>query len=352
MYRRAMSLRRLVSVLSVCVVASTSLALAGPKQDAPKKDAAPPATPAAAGAGSAQTGSAAQAQEEAAPADMNGTDENPDAPHVQDETKVTANAPASPKRTGYPDEEALRPITMPQNMSEVSIDPHAAVSPYVGTAALRARYGVTSKVQLGLTYVTSGIFDDPATTADDVGFHPGKTVGLDVTVMVQPWLGVRAGVPLYLNPLAFSLALGAPIKFSFGDKYAIGGLDDLLNIKLDRFAPRFDREAANAVAASQTCDKCNQTEQSRGHIRISAYGIMQYQPNVALVGRFGVDNDLGLSGGNVAGTTMNGGGSATFLRAGVDWTPRHWADLGLSIGFDDLAHGGSFSPALYAALRI
>jgi hypothetical protein len=49
---------------------------------------------------------------------------------------------------------------------------------------------------------------------------------------------------------------------------------------------------------------------------------------------------------------MNGGGSRTFICAGIQWTPRHWADLGASIGFDDLAEGGSFSPALYAALRI
>jgi hypothetical protein len=345
-----MSLRRLISVLSVCVVASGSIVLAGPKKDAAKK-ATPPAAATGSGSGSADAGGAAQTPpEDAPPADINGTDENPGAPRVDgDETKVTATAPAAPKRSGYPVEEALRPITMPQSMSEVSIDPHADVSPYVGSTALRARYGITSKVQLGLTYVTGGIYDDPTTMANDVGLHPGKTVGLDVTVMVQPWLGVRAGVPMYLNPLALSLALGAPIKFRFGDKYAIGGLDDLLNIKLDRFAPRFDQEYANALAASQIS---NQTEQSRGHVRISAYGIMQYQPNVALIGRIGVDNDLGSSGGSAAGTTMNGGGTMTFIRAGIEWTPRHWADLGASIGFDDLAHGGSFSPGLYAALRI
>ena len=62
--------------------------------------------------------------EDAPPADMNGTDENPDAPQDVDERRPTAVvAPADEAaRRGYPIEEALRPITLPQNMSEVSID--------------------------------------------------------------------------------------------------------------------------------------------------------------------------------------------------------------------------------------
>ena len=51
----------------------------------------------------------------------------------------------------------MRPITLPQNMSEVAIGPHAQVSTRpAGTDALRARYGITRQVQLGLTYVLGG----------------------------------------------------------------------------------------------------------------------------------------------------------------------------------------------------
>ena len=58
---------------------------------------------------------------------------------------------------------------------------------------------------------------------------------------------------------------------------------------------------------------------------------------------------------------MNNGGFAgtgpifettTFVRAGFQWTPRRWVDLGLSVGFDDLAHAGTFGPQGYLALRI
>ena len=158
---RAMS-HRLISVLSAVVVASGSLVAAAPSPTpvAPAKD--EPAGGADAGGGS---GSAVDMPEDAPPADMNGTDENPDAPHDISKPTVTAVAPTPKRPSGYPTEEALRPITLPQNMSEVSISPHANVSPYFGSDALRARYGITSRIQLGLTYVLGGIYKDPATTS-------------------------------------------------------------------------------------------------------------------------------------------------------------------------------------------
>src|SRR6188472_4434175 len=119
---------------------------------------------------------------------------------------------------------------------------------------------------------------------DKLGFHGGKAVGLDVTVLLQNWIGVRVGVPVYLKPTAFSLAIGAPIKFQFGDKFAIGGLDDLLNIKLSNFAPRFDQELFNATNAE--LDRTNATR-SRGQLRISSFGVYQKNPKTALIGKLG-----------------------------------------------------------------
>jgi len=117
------------------------------------------------------------------------------------------------------------------------------VSRFASSMALRARYGITSKVQLGLTYMLGGLFDDPATpTSSSVALHSGKAVGLDVTVMLQDWIGVQLGVPVYISPLAISIAVGAPIKFTFADKFAIGGLDDLLNIRVKKFAPSFYKQ--------------------------------------------------------------------------------------------------------------
>ena len=69
---------------------------------------------------------------------------------------------------------ALRPITLPQNMTEVGIDPHEMVSTFAGSTSLRARYGITNKVQLGLTYAIGGIYDDPETVSKNYAFHAGK----------------------------------------------------------------------------------------------------------------------------------------------------------------------------------
>jgi hypothetical protein len=231
-------------------------------------------------------------------------------------------------------------------MSEVSIDPHAQVSPYEGTAALRARYGITSKIQVGLTYVLGGIFRDPDTENASQAFHPGKAVGVDATVMLQDWVGISAGVPIYISPFAVSLTLATPIKFRLFDEFAIGGLDDLLNIRLSRFAQTFYQEAQNATNAATNLSN---TIHSQGELRISAFGIFQYQPNFAVIARFGVQLE-DFASGKTDG--CDGECLTTFLSVGFHYSPRRFLDLGLQLGFDDLAHGGSFAPAGFLAFRI
>jgi len=360
-----MRLHRLIPVLSVCLAASVSTVAAQPKKGAPAKKgpAAPakgpapakepakaPATdPAPAPGGGSASGEAVQKTEDAPPGDIEGRDENPDAPKtIEGETKPAVMKATPVKRTGYPIEEAMRPIVLPPNMSEVGIGPHAQVSPYQGADALRARYGITNKVQLGLTYVFAGVFDDPRTSTKKLGIHGGKAVGLDVTVLLQDWVGVRLGVPFYIDPVALSIAIGVPMKWQFADgKYAIGALDDFLNIRVKRFAPTFYQEAANAAAAVGTGSMGTNTIQSKGQLRFSGYGIMQYQPNLAFVGRLGVTLD------DFSTTrTDSTDGPATFIRAGLQYTPRKYLDLGISIGFDNLAHAGSFGPAGLLAFRI
>ena len=351
-----MSVRRLLSILSVCVVASATLAAAAPKAPAPKKGApkgpvAPAkdsgsgsATPTPAGSGSGSAEPPAPPPEEP-PKDMNGVDENPDRPKtVGNDDQAVVAPPPMLRPSGYPIEEALRPITLPQNMSEIALDPHAQVSPFEGTTALRARYGITRQVQLGLTYVLAGIYNDPLTVDHKLGIHAGKAVGLDVTVLIDNWIGVKVGVPVYIDPVAVSLQIGVPLKFTFGDKFALGGLDDLLNIRLNRFPPTFYQEVDNAQGAAD--DKSN-TTQSRGDLRVSIYAIYQQKKNVALIGRLGADEG---TSSNV--NPLNAGTLTYFIRAGVDWTPRKWVDLGISLGFDDLARAGSFGPQGYLAFRI
>jgi hypothetical protein len=366
-----MTARRLISVLTVALSAGAVVSATVDAQPAAKKPARPakgkagkktPLSPAkdsgaasgSAGAGSGSSagtgaGSAVQIVEDPPPSDMSGTAENPDAPHsmLESDNRPAVVAVAAPVRPpGYPVEEALRPIALPQNLSEVSLMPHAQVSSFAASTALRVRYGVTPKVQLGLTYLIGAIFDDPSTVAARQAFHSGKAVGLDVTVMLQDWIGVQVGVPLYISPFAVSLALGAPIKFTFGDRFAIGGLDDFLNIKLDRFAPTFYQELQNATAANGTMTN---TTQSAGELRFSLFGVYQYQPNFAVIGRTGIQMEDFATGktNGCAGECLT-----TFISAGFRYTPRKYLDVGLSIGFDDLAHGGSFAPAGFLAFRI
>jgi hypothetical protein len=191
-----------------------------------------------------------------------------------------------------------------------------------------------------------GIYDNPDTvTTKDYGFHAGKAVGLDLTVLLDDWIGVRAGVPVYIDPLAVSLQLGAPVKFHVGDKFALGGLDDLLTIKISKFAPSFYQEGLNAQAASNLMTNSTQSD---GDFRVSGYGVYQYEPNTAIIGKLGFDVDDFSANRNNDGH----GGVITFIRVGVQWSPRKYLDLGGSLGFDDLSRAGSFTPALYAAVRI
>jgi hypothetical protein len=346
----AMSVRRLLSVMSVCLVASVTVVVAQPAKKDPKAPVAPAKDAAPTGSATepaADEGSAVQMVEDA-PADMEGTNEDPDAPRTGGDSAGSVTAVALPPKqrtSGYPMEEVLRPITLPANMSEVSMSPHAQVSPYAGADALRARYGITRQAQLGLTYVLGGIYNDPGTVSDKTSFHPGKAVGLDVTVLLQDWIGVKVGVPVYIDPVAVGLTLGAPMKFRFGDKLALGGLDDLINISLYRFHPSFFQEVMNAQGASNFD---NNTTQSRGSLRFSAFGEYQQNTKLALIGRIGVVmEDFATTRGN-----SGYGGISTFIRAGFQYTVRKYLDLGASLGFDDLARAGSFSPQLYGAVRI
>lgn len=357
-YVARMMARRLISVLTVGLLASATVVVAQP---APKAKGARGTTGSgakaggaagAAGAGAAGTpgggeGSAVEMTEDPLPSDVTGVDENPDAPKSVldgDSPVVSSVVPAA--KGGYPLEEVARPITLPQNLSEVSIAPHAAVSPFASAIPLRARYGVTPKIQLGLTYMLGGIFDAPGTLESEQAFHPGKAVGIDATVMLRDWVGVKLGVPVYISPLAVSIALGAPIKLRFGDKLALGGLDDLLNIRISRFAPTFYQEVQNATNAN---NNISNTIKSRGELRVSLYGLYQYEPDLAIIGRTGIqmeDFATGKSDGCI------GECLTTFIYAGLQYSPRKYLDLGLSIGFDDLAHGGSFAPAGFLAFRI
>jgi hypothetical protein len=365
-----MSIRRVVSLLSVGLVASATFVAAAPKKGkvAPAKDAKGSGSATGSGSGSSTTssttvgadatagaGSSVQMTEDAPPKDMNGTDENPDAPR-DSRAPVGVTAKATPREPGYPMEEVLRPITLPQGMFEVSLAPHFEVSDparygFSGSEVLRARYGITPKIQVGLTYVVGAGYHDPDPGGTmSLGYHEGKAVGLDVTYLLLNWVGVRLGIPFYLSPVAASLQIGAPLKFVFGDKFAIGGMDDLLNIKLAKFAPSFYYEYDNAQAAQAIQSMVNPVEPA-GYLRLTVFGIYQVDKQLAILGRFGLQYALGGNGASTAGAGQPSASTA-FVRAGVEYTLKKYLDLGGTLGFDDLSQGGSFGPQFFVAFRI
>jgi hypothetical protein len=354
-----MQLGRLLSIGSVVVIA-TGAALAQPKKDDKKKApaagaAAPAAGSAAPAAGSAAPaeGSAVQPIEDAPPADMEGRDENPDAPRgAEGEKPAVVAGPVEKKSTGYPIELVQRPITLPANMAEVAIGPHMMASPATATDALHARYGITPKIQLGLTYVMYGVYKqsavDPMSTSDKVGFHPGKAGGFDLTVLLKDWAALRFAVPMYLDPFAMGLQAGVPLKFKLGDKLALGGMDDVLTVALPvgaKFAPSFYHEAINAERANFDV---NHTAQSAGLLRFSGYVNYQQKPNMAILGRIALEfEDFS------ANRTTAGGGATTSLHGGVLFSPKKFLDVGGTLGFDDLSTlPESFALAGFLAARI
>jgi hypothetical protein len=146
-----------------------------------------------------------------------------------------------------------------------------------------------------------------------------------------------------------SIALGAPMKFKLTDKFALGGMDDLLNIALPfgaEFAPSFYSEGFNAAAADR--DSTGST-QSRGTLRFSGFGIYQQKPNLAIIGRLAIEfEDFSTNRG-----TTGFGGATTSIHGGVSFSPKKFLDVGGTLGFDDLSQlPESFTLGAFLAVRI
>jgi hypothetical protein len=264
----------LVAVLGISVPA---IALAQPKGK--DKEAPEGVKPPADG-----DGEEVPLDEDPPPDDIEGTAENPDAPRLPGQDEPTDVVAPPEKRTGYPIEEVLRPLTLPAVTSEVGLDARSTFKNMNGAFGVRARYGVTRQWQLGVRYLIGGAFDDNPDDMDDaVSFSTGKAVGLDLSYLVFDWVAARVTVPMYVDPFAMSINLGAPMKFRFGDKLAITALDDFIEIRVIEFVPSLYDERENSVNADlveTNPTKTNANLHFRGGI------IYQLQPDMAIKGNF------------------------------------------------------------------
>ena len=302
--------------------------------------ATPASTPAATGAAAplapadgAPPGTPAPAPDEPPPSEesFNGVNENPNAPKVPVDPDAPKAVVVVKRPVGYPIEEALRPITLPKYMSEVSLGISEVLNPSDTNATLRGRFGITNQWQLGITYNVGGLFDNGCGTStgctNKITFNTGKSFGVDLTYLITDWVGVSATVPVYVDPFAMGLNLGAPLKFTFGDKFAVGGLNDFIDIRLHNFVPSLTDERSNSQSAvlSNT-----HTSLPNGSLNFVGYGIYQIQPNLAVIGELG-------------GELLNFSSQNTIypLKATIQISPVRTVDLSLTAGWDDLNNATS-----------
>ncbi len=286
----------------------------------------------------ASAGAEVQLTDDDAPSgDPTGTKENPDAPRLGDEAPTDPTGAPAPRATSYPIEEVKRPLTLPTNTSEISLGLGTAVDHTDAEATLRARYGITKQAQIGLAYNIGGVFADTA-TPPKTKFNTGKAVAIEATFLVEDWVAARLRVPMYMQPFAIGLELGAPMKFHIGDKLAIVALDDLVRVKLHAFVPSLDDEQQNQLNAY---DYDRNSKTSDGEINLSGGALYQHSPKLVIGGT------LGMTFPDFAST-----GLVYPLYGLVQYSMSRRLDLGLRAGFDSLAIGNSFGLHAAIAFRI
>lgn len=271
--------------------------------------------------------------------DDTGAEENPDAPRVGEVAPDAPQAPA-PRATGYPLAEVLRPLTLPDFTSEIALVTSAYPSPVDLEVGLRARYGITRQAQIGVRYAIGGLYND-GKVDDKVGWNTGKAVALDFGFLVTNWIAPRIGVPMYVDPFAVGLELGAPVKFRFGDRFAIVGFEDVVGIKLqkEKFLPDPNSQRRNEALADVIANQNILTPD--GYIRLDFGAVYQLRPDLAVTGRFGVTFD-----------DFSGDDSPTSLRGQIQYSPKRMIDLVGVMGWDRLDDNHTFHLTGALAFRI
>lgn len=214
--------------------------------------------------------------------DTTGGDETPDAPKAIGDDAAKAEAEAEKERQriadrgAYPMQLIFRPLTLPAGMSQIGFDYPVNFDPFSASGLLRAQYGITSKIQLGLRYGIGSLTED--------GFTEGKAVAVDGHYLVHKLVAVQVSVPVLLDPVATGIVIGAPFRIQFG-KLALFGGHDLLSIKFKRFVPSVDNPLADAalVAADAT-----NTSLPDGAIKMHFGVHYQHSRRVVLSGQLGI----------------------------------------------------------------
>lgn len=271
--------------------------------------------------------------------DPSGMEENPGdpvtgmgepAPEPTDDKKPVAQAPAE-----YPIERALRPLTLPERMTEITFALPNTFNPYVQNSVLGAHHGITDQIEAGLRYGTGTLFDGE--------FFAGKAFALDVQYKVFEWLSGQLSLPFLVDPFAMAVTLGAPVRFTFGRKLAVVGGADLLTFKITRFIPSVENAALNDALVA--ADEVN-TNLPEGELNLNGGVIYQHKPNIALDARIGLRHAFESESDQTER-------DALLFDVGVLYSTSNKVDVGARAGFLDLNNADStFGISLLAALRI
>jgi len=262
-----------------------------------------------------------------------GTEENPHAPVTDFDRPVEVEATvAAPVVAVYPIERALRPITLPRRMTEVTLDAPNSFNPYVQSGLLGIHHGITREIQVGLRYGTGTLFDGE--------YFTGKTVAIDGEYQIFHWLSAQLAVPMMFDPYSVGVTVGAPMKFTVLDRLRFDIFRDLVTFKVSRFAPSVVDAAGND--AQVVADETNSVLED-GEINANAAASWQLQPNMSIEGRFGVKaRDFEFQSD-----------SPTMFDLGLIYSSTNKVDIGGRFGFADLNHtDNTFGLWLLAAIRI
>jgi len=292
--------------------------------------------------GGGGSGSEVELDEDPVPSsnDETGGEEDPDAPLIGEQPVETGPTAPVQKKTGYPIAEVERPITLPDFTSEVRLDLRLFPDPVDAEFGLRARYGITRQAQVGVRYNIGGFYDDGKPAGDDKAtFNTGKAVALEFQYLLQEWVAPRVTIPMYVDPFAIGMTLGAQLKFKILEKLALVGFDDVVGFKLtDKFVPDLESERVNeAYADALTVSGFNPD----GYLRFDGGVVYQAKPNVAVGARLGVtfvdfsDND-----------------APTSMRLNVQFTPKKMIDVIGQLGMNALDDTNSFNIGAALAVRI
>jgi hypothetical protein len=265
------------------------------------------------------------------PAGASETPGGPDSAVGMERPVVETATPEKPVRPAeYPLAVALRPITLYSGMFEVGAGAGLFPSPAAFTTALRARYGITDQVEVGLRYALIG--------ADENDTVSGKAMAVDVVVGITDWAAAQLSIPVLLDPFAMGFTLGAPLKFRFGDQLALFVGSDLFSYRIKDFVPSVVDPRINARRAEGIA---NNTIVSDGNLRVIGGAIYQLEPHMAVAVDIGVTTEFE----ELENPELPLGGTFSY-------TYEDLLDLTARLGFDNIGEGSTFSLTAGLAVRL